>query len=88
MSATDILIVGALVVFVAILLRASAVLSKSTYQQLKAHEDLAGPLPNNLSAAEKLRQINVFGVSPTNPLRPWFLVLVVVVFCLLVVWLA
>lgn len=88
MSATDILIVCGLIVFVVVLLRAHAVLRKNPYQQLKSHEELAGRLPANMSTAEKLRLINLFGVSPNSPRRPWLLVLVAVALILYMAWLS
>jgi hypothetical protein len=87
MSATDILIVGGLAVLVVALLRASEILSKNPHQQLKAHEDLAGQFPANMSTSEKFRLINLFGLSPSNPIRPWLLVIAVVVLFLFVAWL-
>jgi len=87
MSEADILIAGGLVVLVIALLRASAILSKNPHQHLKAHEDLAGQFPANMSIFEKFRLINLFGLSPSSPIRPWLLVIAVVVLFFIVAWL-
>lgn len=84
MSITDILIVGAFVVLLVALLNANRVLARNPYQQLKAHEDLVGRLPENMSFAEKLRLIRLFGLSPNNPGRMWILAAAVVVFFFIV----
>ena len=80
MSITDILIVCAFVVLLIALLNANRVLGRNPYQQLKAHEDLFGRLPEDMSFAEKLRLVGLFGLSPNNPGRTWLLAIVVVVF--------
>ncbi|MFA6244637.1 MAG: hypothetical protein WC655_27080 [Candidatus Hydrogenedentales bacterium] len=87
MSFTDILIVGALVALLVALLRANGVLGRNPYQQLTAHEDLVGRLPQNMSFAERLRLVGLFGLSPNNPGRTWLLAVAVMAIFLVVLWL-
>jgi len=84
MSLTDILIFAGLILVLVVLLRSSDLLRKNPYQQLKSHEDLSGKFPQKMSAAEKIQLINLFGLSPTGPYRPWLLLAAVIVFFVLV----
>ena len=79
MSAVDIGIAVALLVLVALLMRAANVLSHNPHQQIRAHEELAGrPFPPEMSHASKLGLIDRFGISPTNPRRLWAVIAAVV----------
>jgi hypothetical protein len=66
------------------LLNANGVLGRNPYQQLKAHENLFGRLPPNMSFAEKLRLIGLFGLSPNNPGSTWLLAVAVAVLFLVI----
>jgi hypothetical protein len=86
-SFTDILIVGVFVALLVALLNANGVLGRNPYQQLKAHEDLVGRLPENTSFAEKLRLVGLFGLSPNNLGRTWLLAVAVVAIFLVILFL-
>jgi hypothetical protein len=86
MALTDILIVGTLVVFLIALLRASETLGKNPHRQIKAHEDLGVSLPPNMSHDERLRLINLYGVSSSSRSRAWLLVLAVVGLLVAMLW--
>lgn len=87
MSLFDLLIIGALIAFVVALLHANNVLGNNPHQQVKAHEDLVGNFPTKMSFAEKLRLINMFGISPANPRRTWWVAAVVAAFIFALSWL-
>lgn len=87
MSLSDLLLVGALIAIVFVLLRANDVLGKNPHQQVKALEDWVGPFPTKMSFAEKLRLNNLYGISPTNPRRTWWVAGVVALFFLAMLWL-
>jgi hypothetical protein len=63
MTLADLLIVGALVVFLVALLHANNTLGRNPYLQIKSHEDLVGPLPESMSFSEKLQLIRSRGIS-------------------------
>mgnify|MGYP001567641954 CR=1 FL=1 len=86
MSIAGLIIVAALVVFVALLRRAAHVIGRNPYQQIKIHEDIAGRFPDNMSMTEKLHLIDFFGLSPSNPGRIWGLVLAVVALFGFLLW--
>jgi len=79
MSLFDLIVCGALIAIVFALLRANDVLGNNPHQQVKALEDLTGPFPAKMSFSEKLRLNNLYGISPTNPRRTWWLAAAVVV---------
>lgn len=87
MSLFDLLLVGALIAIVFALLRANDVLGNNPHRQVKALEDLVGPFPTKMSFAEKLRLNTLYGISPTNPRRARWLVVVVALFFLAMLWL-
>lgn len=86
MSLINLIFAGVLVVFVVLLLRANSDLGRNLHQQIKMHEDLAGPFPKNMSDAEKLRLINWRGVTSNNTKRLWGLILVVILLFLFNLW--
>ena len=74
MAVLDAAIVVVLARLVIALIRAANVLGANPHQQLKAHEDLAGRMPPEMSFLQKLDLIDRFGISPTRPSRIWPLV--------------
>ena len=87
MSALDIAISVAVLVFLVLLIRAANTLSQNPHQQIRAHEDLIGErFPPDMTHAEKRTLIDRAGVSPTNPKRIWSLLVVVAVIFGILVW--
>lgn len=82
MSLFDLIVVGVVIVIVFALLRANDVLGNNPHQQVKALEDLTGPFTVKTSFAERLRLNSLYGISPTNPRRAWWLAVAVVLFLL------
>lgn len=87
MSVFDWLIVAILVVLLVMLLHASDVLGNNPYRQIRDHEDLTGRFPSRMSFAEKVRWVNMFGISPTNPRRTPILALAIAALFVLLLWL-
>lgn len=87
MSIIDLVILGVLVVLLIGLLRANSILGRNPYQQLKQHESQFGQFPSNTNLLDKIRLINLYGISPTNPNRVWVLIVVVITFFFLQIWL-
>jgi hypothetical protein len=86
-SALDIAIGVAVLVFVLLLIRAANTLSQNPHQQIRAHEDLIGQrFPPDMTYAEKRTLIDRAGVSPTNPKRIWTLLIVVALIFAILVW--
>jgi hypothetical protein len=86
MAVLDIAIVALLVVLVIALVRAANLLSANPYQQIQAHEDLAGPTPPDMTFLQKLDLIDRFGISPTRPSRIWPLIVSLCAVLALLVW--
>jgi hypothetical protein len=87
MAGIDIAIVIVGVAFVAVLARAARLLATNPYQQVRAHEDLAGRnFPPGTSTAEKLALIDRTGISPGNPRRVLWLVAVIALILVVLVW--
>ena len=87
MALLDVALVAALVVFVVLLVRAAYVLGRSPRQQVREHENLAGSFPVDVPFGERLRRVNLYGVSPTNPGRIWVLLAIVGVVVVVLLWL-
>jgi hypothetical protein len=86
MAVLDIAIVVVLVVLVIALVHAANVLSANPHQQVKAHEDLAGPMPSDMTFLQKLDLIDRFGISPTRPSRIRPLIVSLCAVLALLVW--
>ena len=87
MSLSEWIVLGIFGAFLVALLRTNETLGGNRHQQLKAHEELSGPFPNGMSQVEKARLVNLYGLSPTNPNRTWFVALAVALgFVVLFYW--
>ena len=86
MAGLDIAIVVVLVVLVIALIRAANLLSANPYQQMKAHEDLAGPMPSVMTFLQKRELMDRFGISPNRPRRIWPLIVSLCAVLALLAW--
>lgn len=84
MSLVDIVIVGILVVLLIALLHANNVLgSRTPYQYVKDNEEMIGnQFPIHMRLSEKIRLLNILGISSNYPSRIWPLLVAVVLFFL------
>jgi membrane protein implicated in regulation of membrane protease activity len=88
MSLLDVAMVAVLAVFLLLLIRAAYVLGRNPHQQIREHENLAGHrFPAHVSFAERVRLINLRGLSPTNPARIWVYIAIMGIGFVVLLWL-
>lgn len=88
MAIFDLILLGALVALLFGLLHANDVIGSNPHRQIKALEELTGPLPARTSFAEKLRLSNLYGLSASGRRRPVWLAALVAIFFLVTLWLS
>ena len=86
MSHLDIATVAALGIFLVILIRAAYLLRHNPYQRVEEQERLSGPFAPHVPFIERLRLINLGGISPDNPARIWTPVLIVGIVFAVLLW--
>ena len=88
MSVLDVVTAAVFGVLIVLLARAAYVLGRNPRQQISEHERLAGGrLPANISLQERLRWINLSGMSPTDPRRVWTSIALAAVALVVLLWL-
>lgn len=88
MSVLDVVTVVVFGVLIALLVRAAYVLGRNPHQQIREHERLAGNrFPAHVPFHERVRRINIRGMSPTDPHRVWIYPVIAASVFLALLWL-
>lgn len=86
MSHLNLIVAGVLFILVLLLLRVNNDIGRNPHQHIKKHEDLIGSFPPGMSNSEKLRLINLRGISSSSTKRIVALIVVIALYFVFELW--